>query len=222
MSTVVVIAPHPDDETLGCGGTLLKHLANGDNVHWVIATQLSESVGFSGEKVASRSSEIKAVAKGYGFCSVTILDYVTTTLSDYMLGSLITDLAKVLNKIKPDTVYAPYPGDVHSDHGVVFNAVSACSKSFRYPFIKKVCCYETLSETEFSISPLTPSFKPNLFVDISEFIDEKIALMSLYEGEMLAPPFPRSEENIRALAVQRGAVAGCESAEAFMLLKQLL
>ncbi|KAF7774150.1 GlcNAc-PI de-N-acetylase [Pseudoalteromonas sp. MSK9-3] len=222
MSIVAVIAPHPDDETLGCGGTILKHLAAGDEVHWIIVTQINEEIGFSKDRISARKCEIKQVADAYKMTSYLWLEHVATTLSSDTLGDLIGDLSEVINRLKPDQLYVPYPGDVHSDHGVVFNAVSACSKSFRYPFIKKICCYETLSETEFAINPMNPVFKPNLFVDISEHVERKVEIMQYYKGEIQPAPFPRSEENIRALARYRGAVAGCDMAEAFMILKEVI
>jgi LmbE family N-acetylglucosaminyl deacetylase len=222
VSVVVVIAPHPDDETLGCGGTILKHVERGDEVHWIIVTQIDKNIGFSQERVDARKEEVEQVAACYRFSSYIWLEHLATTLEPSMLGTLIGQLSNIFNRLKPDMLYVPYPGDVHSDHGVVFNAVSACSKSFRYPFIRKICCYETISETEFSINPIFPAFKPNSFVDISRYIDKKVEIMRLYKGEMLAPPFPRSEENISALASYRGAVAGCAKAEAFMVLKEIL
>lgn len=222
MSVVTVIAPHPDDETLGCGGTLLRHLYEGDEVHWIIITQISESMGYSREKLDARRAEVAKVAKSYGFNSYTWFEYQAATLSPSMLGELISKLGKAIELIKPDIIYAPYPGDIHSDHGVVFDAVSACSKSFRYPFIKKVCCYETLSETEFSINPLHAAFKPNLFVDVSNFFEKKVEIMNHYEGEVKSPPFPRSEEGLRSLARYRGAIAGCELAEAYIVIKEII
>jgi N-acetylglucosamine malate deacetylase 1 len=117
--------------------------------------------------------------------------------------------------------YLPFPGDVHSDHEVVFDACVACSKSFRYPFIRRILAYETLSETEFGISPEVSGFRPNLWVDISSYMVQKIEIMKMYEGEMGEHPFPRSERNIRALATVRGARSGQQSAEAFMILEEL-
>ncbi|MBQ4861999.1 PIG-L family deacetylase [Pseudoalteromonas sp. MMG013] len=222
MSIVAVIAPHPDDETLGCGGTILKHLNAGDEVHWIIVTQISEEVGFSKDRIRTRRNEVKQVADAYNMTSYSWLEHVATTLSPNTLSDLIGDLSGVINRLKPDQLYVPYPGDIHSDHEVVFNAIAACSKSFRYPFIKKICCYETLSETEFSVNPMNPVFKPNLFVDISDYLERKIDIMHLYKGEILPVPFPRSEENMRALARYRGAVAGCSMAEAFMILKEVI
>jgi len=127
-----------------------------------------------------------------------------------------------VKQLEPDTIYLPYRGDVHSDHAEVFDAVAACTKPFRYPSVMRVRAYETLSETEFSINPNDGGFKPNLWVDISCYIDKKVEIMKVYKGELGDHPFPRSEQNIRALATYRGAAAGVSAAEAFMSVKEIL
>jgi len=222
MSTVLVVAPHPDDETLGCGGTLLRHIAEGDQVHWLIMTTITTDAGFSQEKVESRRKELHQVVNHYGFSSFHQADFISTQLDIYPLSSLVGVASKYISEIKPDTLYLPYRNDVHSDHSAVFDAVSSCTKSFRYPFIKKVRVYETLSETEFLLEAGGANFKPNCWVNISDYVDKKIDIMKLFEGEMAAHPFPRSEQNIRALATFRGATAGFDSAESFMILKEVV
>jgi LmbE family N-acetylglucosaminyl deacetylase len=137
------------------------------------------------------------------------------------MSSLIEKISSVINKVKPHIIYLPFKGDIHSDHKHVFNAAYSCTKSFRYPFIKIIYMMETLSETEFSLSTKDESFIPNVFVDISDYMDKKIEAMEIYEGEMGSHPFPRSERNIKALATHRGATVGCEYAESFMLIKEV-
>ena len=111
--------------------------------------------------------------------------------------------------------------DAHSDHRVVFDAVMSCTKSFRYPYVKKVLMYECLSETEFA--PILPErvFQPNYFVDISDFIGNKIEIMKIFESELGEHPFPRSIKNIESLAIYRGATVGVNFAEAFQLIKYI-
>ena len=131
-------------------------------------------------------------------------------------------LGALFNEIKPDTVYIPNRSDVHSDHRIVFNSAWSCCKTFRYPFIRRVLMYETLSETD-SMPPFPESaFLPNSFVNISDFLEKKLEIMRQYKNEIHKHPFPRSEQNIRALATLRGATAGVPYAEAFMLLKEVL
>jgi len=219
---VLVVATHPDDETLGCGGTLLKHKANGDEIHWLIATGIKKSKGCSVSAIEKRNKEIKKVEDLYGFASVNKLNLSTTKVDTYSMGELVSKISHVINTVKPNIIYLPFKGDVHSDHKYIFDAAYSCTKIFRYPFIKKIYMMETLSETEFSLSTKEDSFVPNVFVDIGEFIDKKIDLMNIYESEIGEHPFPRSERNIRALATYRGATSGCEYAESFTLIKEIL
>ncbi len=222
MNKILVVAVHPDDETLGCGGTLLKHKANGDEIHWLIATSIKESEGFHKSLVKKREDEIESVKKLFNFDSVNRLGLSTTKVDEYGISELIKKISSVINKVQPNIIYLPFKGDVHSDHKYVFDAAYSCTKIFRYPFIKKIYMMETLSETEFSISTKDDYFLPNVFVDISKYIDKKIELMNLYEGETNKHPFPRSERNIRALATYRGATSGCDYSESFMLLKEII
>ena len=138
------------------------------------------------------------------------------------MSELISKISSIVNKVKPNIIYLPFKGDVHSDHKYIFDAAYSCTKVFRYPFIKKIYMMETLSETEFSLSTKEDSFVPNVFVDISEYMDRKIEAMKIYESEMGDHPFPRSERNLRALATYRGATSRCNYAESFMLIKEIL
>jgi len=221
MNKILVIAVHPDDETLGCGGTLLKHKANGDEIHWLIATDIKESEGYGISTIRKRNKEITKIDELYGFTSVNKLDLSTTKVDTYSMSVLVSKFSSVIDRIKPDIIYLPFKSDVHSDHKYIFDAAYSCTKVFRHPFIKKIYMMETLSETEFSLSAKEDSFVPNVFVDISEFMDKKIELMNIYESEIGKHPFPRSERNIRALATYRGATSGCDYAESFVLLKEI-
>lgn len=222
MNKVLVIAVHPDDETLGCGGTLLKHKVNGDEIHWVIATDIKESEGFKKEVIIKREQEIDEVKSLYDFNSLHNLELSTMRVDEYNMSDLISRISKIINEVKPNIIYLPFKSDVHSDHRKIFEAAYSCTKSFRYPFIKKIYMMETLSETEFAPSTKEDTFIPNVFVDISEFMEKKIEIMKVFESEIAEHPFPRSERNLRALGTVRGATAGCEYAESFVLLKEIL
>ncbi len=214
---VLIVAVHPDDETLGCGGTLLKHKENSDEVHWLICTQSDKTKPFY--KV--RKKEIKEVSKLYKFDSVAHLKLKTMQVDEYSMSFLIGKISKIIHDIKPNIIYLPFKGDVHSDHRKIFEAVYSCTKSFRYPFIKKIYMMETLSETEFAPSSNEDSFIPNVFIDISKYMDEKLKIMNIYKSELEKHPFPRSKRNIKALGTFRGATADCEYAESFILIKEI-
>lgn len=219
---VIIVAPHPDDETLGCGGTILQHKKEGDDIHWLVVTAMTLEQGFSQERVAIRKEEVAAIAECYGFTSVHMLGFPTTQLDTLPLSDLIAGVAKVFKSVAPEIVYLPFRGDVHSDHAIVSDAVLSCTKWFRYPSIKRILAYETLSETEFGISPDATGFRPNVFVDIHPYLNKKIETLKIFSSELGEFPFPRSLEAVKALAQVRGSSAGCSAAEAFMLLKEIM
>ena len=221
MKKVLVVSAHPDDETLGVGGTLLKHKANGDEIYWLIVTGIFEDQGFTKEKISSREVEIKKVAEKFNFNDVIQLNYPTMTLSSSTILTMIPKISDVFNKYKPEIIYTLNRSDAHSDHRVIFDAVMSCTKSFRYPYIKKVLMYECISETEFAPALFEKVFIPNYFVDISNFMNEKINIMKIFESEIGDHPFPRSLDNIKALAHFRGASVGVKYAEAFQLIKSI-
>ena len=142
-------------------------------------------------------------------------------LSDESLLSMIPKVSKVFNESKPEIIYILNRSDAHSDHLITFKAIMACTKSFRYPFIKKVFMYECISETEFGAALPENHFLPNYFVDISPYFKEKLEIMSIYASEIGEHPFPRSNRNMEALATFRGAIAGVEYAEAYQVLKYI-
>lgn len=219
MKKIIIISAHPDDETLGAGGTLLKHKAQGDEIYWLIVTNISESQGFSSDRVLSRQQEIEKVSKSFGFTKTFKLDYPTMTLSSSSINEIVPKISAIFQEVLPEVVYTLNRSDAHSDHRYISDAVMACTKSFRYPFIKKVLMYECISETEFAPAFPEKMFIPNYFVDISEYMETKIEIMNVFESEMGLHPFPRNEKNIRALATFRGAVAGSNYAEAFQVVK---
>lgn len=222
MNKVLCVAPHPDDETLGCGGTLLRHLSAGDEVYWLIMTDLFEKEGFTSQKIAQRKREIQKVSELYKFTGYHQLPLPTATLDTMAQKELISLVSEYINSVEPNIIYAPFKHDAHSDHATVFNAISPCTKTFRYPFVKKFRIYETLSETEFNVDPNETGFRPNLWVDISDFLEKKIEIMKIYSSEIHDHPFPRSVENIIALSTLRGATVSVKAAESFIVTKDII
>lgn len=217
---VLVTSVHPDDETLGCSGTILKHRELGDEIYWLILTKPNKSVGFAMDFINKRKIEINNVNKLFGFKEVYQLDFITTQLHVMDFTLLLSEISKTINKIKPEIIYMNNRSDIHTDHQIAAKAILSSTKSFRTPFIKRLLMYECLSETE--IAPPFPEkmFIPNVFSDISKFIDDKLEIIKIYESEVQDPPLPRSLENIRALARFRGASCGVDYAEAFMLVRE--
>lgn len=221
MTVVLAVAPHPDDETLGCGGTLLRHRDDGDAVHWLIVTEMTAAQGFSLARMQSREQEISQVAASYGFAGVHRTGLPTTRLDTVPLSDLICVIGRVVHEVQPNVVYVPYRNDSHSDHAAAFDATVACCKSFRQPSVRRLLAYETLSETEFGMRTDDAGFRPNVFVDTTAYIERKLEMMRLFAGEMAEFPFPRSETCLRAQSALRGSQAGVRAAEAFMLLKEI-
>jgi N-acetylglucosamine malate deacetylase 1 len=219
MKKIIIISAHPDDEVLGAGGTILKHINNGDKVFWLITTSVFESEGFSKERVESRQREIEKVEQELGISKTFQLGYATMTLSSSSIITMVPKISKIFTQIEPEVVYCLNRTDAHSDHRYSFDAVMACTKSFRYPFIKQVLLYECISETEFAPAVPEKIFQPNYFVDITSFFEKKKDIMKIYESELGEHPFPRSLKNIEALSIFRGATVGVEYAEAFQLIK---
>jgi len=215
----LVIAPHPDDELLGCGGTLLRRSAEGGTVGWLLMTTITEQGGWSIERIDQRAGEIERVREGLGIAVRHFypLGFPTAELDQVPMSTLVASVSKVFKEFQPQEVLLPHPGDAHSDHRITFEAASACTKWFRYPSIKRVLTYETLSETDVGLD-LSRGFQPTVFVDISEYLERKMELIRVYASEIGAFPFPRSEEALRALAQIRGAKTGNAAAEALQLL----
>ena len=220
MKTLVV-APHPDDELLGCGGTLLRRTAEGGTVGWLLMTAITEEGGWSPERIEQRAGEIEKVRDGLGIAQQHLyrLDFPTAQLDQQPMDTLVSRVSEVFRDFEPEEVLLPHPGDAHSDHRITFDAVSACTKWFRYPSVRRVLTYETLSETDAGLDP-TRVFQPTVFVDVSDYLERKIEMMRVYESEMSEFPFPRSEKALRAQAEVCGAGGGFDAAEGFMLMRE--
>jgi LmbE family N-acetylglucosaminyl deacetylase len=216
----LVVAPHPDDELLGVGGTLFRRKHEGSTLAWLIMTGISSDYGWRPEAVKKRAEEISQVKDVFGFDSVFELNYPTTKLDQIPRNELVESVSEVLRNFLPHEVFLPHPSDVHSDHRVTFEVVASCTKWFRFPSIKKVLAYETLSETGFGLDS-SNLFRPNVFINIESYLQNKLNTMNIYSSETGDFPFPRSSEAISSLAKMRGAASGYKAAEAFELLREI-
>jgi LmbE family N-acetylglucosaminyl deacetylase len=217
----IVIAPHPDDEVLGVGGTLLRRKSEGGEIAWVVMTSITVDEGWPLKKVQERSCEIEKIAKFFQFDRVFELNFPSTQLDRVPINDLVKKISDIFDEFMPEEVFIPHPGDVHTDHKVVFHTLASCVKWFRHPYIQRVLAYETLSETDFGLDGVQ-NFHPNFYINIESHIDEKLKAMQIYASELAPHPFPRSYEAISALATVRGASAGFRYAEAFQLLREII
>lgn len=215
----LVVAPHPDDETLGCGGTLLRRKAEGGTIGWLLMTELNKNWGWSHQQISKRADEIDQVRKFLGISKEHLyqLGFPTTRLDTIPMVDLVTSILEVIKTFEPEELFLPHPSDIHSDHRITFEAASACLKWFRYPSLKRILAYETLSETDVSLVS-SYAFRPNIFINIEPYFSSKLKLLDIYASELGEFPFPRSYEAISALAKFRGASSGFKESEAFELL----
>lgn len=212
MKKVMVIAVHPDDETLGCGGTILKHLSDGDLVSVVFVTD--------GNILQERI--IKTVSEAYSLSKTYNLGLKEIYLENEPLVNIIAPLNKVISDYEPEILYIPNRSDAHSDHRVVFHALQACFKSFRSPFIKKILMMEVISETDFSPALPENMFIPNVIIDISDHYNKKESILNIFKEELLSEYLTRSVSTMKALNRYRGSLINVEYAESFMLIKEIL
>jgi N-acetylglucosamine malate deacetylase 1 len=216
---ILVVAPHPDDEILGCGGTLLRHIDEGHEVAWMICTKAPENHQWTKDFLDQRKKDILLVSKAMNFMSTYELNFPATKLDQLSASEIISKMSGIFEEFQPNIIYTAHRGDVHSDHKIIFDCVNACSKWFRYPSIEKLLAYETPSESEFNYKS-NQLFHPNTFIDISSYLDKKLEIMSIYKTEIRNFPFPRSLETLEALAKWRGSNSGFIAAEAFQLLME--
>lgn len=216
---ILIVSPHPDDETLGAAGLILKHKDQGDKVFWLNITDVDSEHGWDKDFIEKRKKQIKDIKNYYCFDGFFNLALPPAELGEIKQSKIISAVSDVINAVTPDWVVLPNPGDAHTDHRVVFESCMACTKSFRYPFIKKILTMEILSETDFSKTG--EPFAPNYFVDISSYIDKKIKALQIYDTELKEAPFPRNVDAVKALALLRGGMAGCMYAESFRIIKEM-
>jgi len=219
---VLAVSAHPDDETLGCGGTLLKHRAAGDKLFWVIATVCHEPQ-WPAAVIERKAAEVDRVAAAYE-AQPFKLGFLNARLDTVPVGDLMRPIETLVDDIKPEIVYLLHGGDIHTDH----HALSIAMMSVLKPFymmrrgVRRVLGYETLSSTDAAPPGAGRMFVPNVFSDITPYLERKLDIMRLYETEIQAEPMPRSPSAIRALARFRGSTINTEYAEAFALIRELI
>lgn len=220
MSCILVLATHPDDEVLGCGGVMARHAAAGDEVHVLIMSRGVEEL-FGPELIARTRAELAASNGVIGVKTATFLDFPAPKLDTVPGHQLADALLGELRKIRPDVLYIPHQGDLHSDHKATFWAALVAARPTGGAFPSRVLCYETLSETEWGAPTSAEAFVPTVFVNIAEFVPIKLRAMACYETQLQAPPHPRSLKAIEALAIYRGGAVSVAAAEAFMLVREV-
>jgi LmbE family N-acetylglucosaminyl deacetylase len=221
MKNILVIAPHPDDEVLGCGGTIAKHAKTGDEVYLCIVTK-AYPPRWPEEEVKKRKEEVFSASNILGIRKTYFLDFPTVKLDTVPQEELNESINQVVGEIQPEIIYLPHRGDVNTDHRLVFDAALVAIRPKPGSTIRKVLCYQTLSETEWGAPLVLNAFVPNVYVDISETLETKLAAMSTYKLEIKEFPHPRSLEAISALARVGGSTIGVPAAESFIMIREII
>jgi LmbE family N-acetylglucosaminyl deacetylase len=220
---VAVIVAHPDDEVLGCGGTIRRHILAGDEV-WVVILADGETSreGASGDKaVVERETAAQAAANILGVQHLAVHRFADNRLDAGPLLDVIKVVEQHIREISPDTVYTHHAGDLNIDHRRTHEAtLTACRPQLNHP-VARLLAFETPSSTEWQQPSGALSFSPNWFVDISSTLESKMLALKAYSQEMRPWPHPRSYQGVEHLAGWRGATVGCDAAEAFMLVREI-
>lgn len=220
MQTVLVIATHPDDEVLGCGGVMARHAAQGDAVHVLVITRGDPEL-FSEEEIEATRQELHEAHAILRVASTQFLDFPAPKLDTVPGFRVASAIGAVIDQLRPQIVYVPHRGDVHADHRVVYEATLVACRPINMCPVRRLLSYETLSETEWASPSGEAAFVPTLFVDIGRYLSIKLSAMACYRSQLKPPPHSRTLETLAALATLRGATVSVAAAEAFMLVREV-
>lgn len=225
MKNVVVVAPHADDETLGVGGTVARHVDRGDKVTVVVMTGPGggEHPIFPPETWEVVREEAREACEVLG-AELVFRELPAVLIPDLPVWQVNREADSVLKELEPDVLYLPFPLDLHLDHRILFQAFTVASRPHtpRGQAVREIYAYETQSETHWNPSYLEAGFLPNVYVDITPYLGAKLKAMACYESQLQDFPHARSLEGLKALARFRGSQVSVEAAEAFVLIRQLL
>ncbi len=228
-NNVLIIAAHPDDEILGCGGAMVKHIENGDDVHVLILAEGMTSRDTSRNR-EGRSSDLTTLADTakkandiIGVTSLYLHDFPDNRMDSVDLLDVVKVVEGFIEKYQPSIVYTHHRGDVNIDHTVIHDAVIAAIRPQPGHCVKTVLFFETASSIEWRPAQSLSAFSPNWFVDITvDPLQKKLQALEAYTTEMRDFPYPRFVKALDYLAKWRGASIGCEAAEGFMLGRQII
>ncbi len=222
---VLVFAPHPDDEIIGCGGTIARHVAEGDRV-WVCVVTRGKPPVFrhppeTYEKLPhDLYEEIEKSHEVLGIEETFYLQFPASMLESVPRYELNERIGEIIERTEPDVIYMPHFGDMQKDHYITADAVMVAVRPKGKHVVRSVYAYETLSETEWSIPHASNTFIPNVFIDVSHFMETKLRAMFCYDSQLGGFPNPRSIEAMISLAKYRGSTMRSMAAEAFMLIRE--
>lgn len=217
---ILVIAPHPDDEVLGAGGTIAKRAAEGHDVFVCIVTKGCEPL-FHEPMIEQGRNECRTADKFLGVKETIFLNFPAAMLEEVPRYKLNDGILSVVQRIKPDEVYIPHRGDMQIDHKMVVDAAMVALRPKYEHKVKRIYAYETLSETGWDAPNTINEFIPTVYEDISSTIDKKLEAMSMFKTQLAEFPNARSIDAIEALAKYRGSTVTVNAAEAFVLIREI-
>ena len=213
IKKALIIAPHPDDETLGVGGTIKRMTSEGTKVSVLIVSGHMPPL-YSEDDYKKTLYESKKVFKYLGVKDYEFLNIPATKVNEVTVAELNGKINKFVNKRNPDTIFIPFP-DRHIDHRVIFDSSIVASRPIKKSFPRNVLLYETLSETHWNVPTAEPSFVPDFFINIDRQLKNKLVALKLYKSQINEKSPSRSVDAAEALAKFRGSQNGCKFAEAF-------
>lgn len=213
---VLVVAAHSDDEALGCGGTIARHVAEGDTVYAVfLADGVSSREGTGDAELNKRMEAAECARQILGITHNYYLGLPDNRLDTLPLIEVIQPLEKVIAELKPRTIYTHHYGDLNVDHRIAYQAVMTACRPMPGSTVREIYTFEVMSSTEWNSMASTP-FLPNYFVDVSDYLQIKEMALNAYASELRSFPHSRSIKHLQSLAVHRGACVGVGAAEAFV------
>ncbi len=225
MSAVVIVAAHPDDEVLGCGGTIAM-LSEVHEVHILLlgeggTSRFASREDANGRTVERLATAAKSAAAILGAQSVETDRLPDNRFDQVALLDIVKRIERIIERVRPDIVYTHHPGDLNIDHRITFEAVLTATRPLPGRCVHELYTFEIASSTEWAFQRIKPSFVPNVFVDISRTLERKLKAMEQYEDEMRMFPHPRSAEGLRTIARRSGTVVGREYVEAFEMVRSI-
>lgn len=218
---ILIVAAHSDDEVLGCGGTISRHVAEGDIVSAVYMADGVTSRGSANSKeITGRHVAANNAQNILGIKESIYLDLPDNRMDAIPLLEIVQMLEKIIRKLKPEIIYTHYYGDLNIDHRITFQAVMTACRPIPSQTVKEIYAFEVMSSTDWALTGAN-SFMPNYYVDIGSYLNTKIKALQAYDLEMIDPPHSRSYENIKCLANHRGYSIGRTAAEAFILIRSI-
>lgn len=220
---ILVVAAHPDDEVLGCGGTVVRHADEGDEVRVLFLSDGVGARGISRNAPAFQARELAAHAAAVtlGVRKVQFLGLPDNRLDSIDLLDIVKPIEHIVQEFRPSVIYTHHGGDLNVDHRIFHKALLTACRPQPGASVSRILFFETPSSTEWADPSFGPAFCPNCFVGIAEQMSRKMAALHHYEGEMRPFPHARSLESIEALARTRGCTAGLPAAEAFVILREI-